>query len=69
MKHSCPTCVAALRWLLMLMCSCMAVPSVGQSYTWDNFVQEYTDGLLTSDDDSHEGYDPSSDGTLHEWDA
>lgn len=53
----------------MLMCSCMAVPSVGQSYTWDNFVQEYTDGLLTSDDDSHEGYDPSSDGTLHEWDA
>ncbi len=47
----------------------MAVPSVGQSYTWDNFVQEYTEGLLTSDDDSHEGYDPSSDGTLHEWDA
>ena len=39
----------------MLMCSCMAVPSVGQSYTWDNFVQEYTEGLLTSDDDSHEG--------------
>ena len=32
----------------------MAVPSVGQSYTWDNFVQEYTDGLLTSDDDAHE---------------
>ncbi len=62
-------CATALRWLLVLALACTPQTSAAQSYTWDNFVEEYTEGLLSNDDDSEMPSDASRNDMLQEWDA
>lgn len=61
-------CTATLRWLFVLALACTALPSAAQSYTWDNFVQEYTEGLLGDSEEGATAEDAASDGTLQQWD-
>lgn len=61
--------MAALRWWLLLALACGTLPSAGQTYTWDDFVQEYTEGLLTADTGEETAYETATDADLQQWDV
>lgn len=62
-------CTTGLRWLLALLVCCSTVPCLAQSYTWDNFVQEYTEGLLADSDGEPTSTGDVQDDLLLQWDA
>lgn len=62
-------CMTLLRWGLLLVLAGMAFPSVAQSYTWDDFVQEYTEGLLAEGGEGEAAGEAVADNILQQWDA
>ncbi len=63
-------CIHRLRLLTVLVAFCLNHSSWAQSsYTWDNFVQEYTEGILTGDDEEETAYEAVTDGALQQWDV
>ena len=62
-------CIHRLRLLTVLVAFCLNHLSWAQSYTWDNFVQEYTEGILTGDDEEETAYEAVTDGALQQWDV
>ena len=61
--------MTALRCWLLLVLACWTLPSLGQTYTWDDFVQEYTEGLLTADTGEETAYEAATDADVQQWDV
>ena len=55
-------CIHRLRLLTVLVAFCLNRSSWAQSsYTWYNFVHEYTEGILTGDDEEETAYEAVTD--------
>ena len=60
---------AVRRGLLMLAFACMAAASAAQSYTWDDFVEEYTGGLLADEEGESTPAGDGSNSIPAQWDG